>query len=76
MHGIVLAELKKFVTQVHGDNAWSQLTSQVGLAGKMYLPVNEYPDSESKALVSAAAALTKRPPKSSSPSVNSLRRLG
>jgi len=61
MHGIVFAELKKFVTQAHGEVAWSALTSQAGLAGKIYLAVNEYPDSESKALVGAASAITKRP---------------
>jgi len=62
MHGIVFVELEKFVTHTHGSNAWAQLTSHVGVAGKIYLPINEYPDSEIKSLVTAASSLTNVPP--------------
>lgn len=61
MHGIVFAELQKFVTKQMGDEAWSQLLQQAGFAGKLYLPVNEYPDSEIKALVVTASAIIKKP---------------
>ena len=58
MHGIVFTELEKFVSTNHGASGWAELTKRVGLAGKMYLPVNEYPDSEIKALVTEASAMT------------------
>lgn len=61
MHGIVFVELERFVTQAHGESAWAQLTSQAGLSGKIYLPVNQYPDFEIKALVGAASSLTRKP---------------
>jgi hypothetical protein len=61
MHGIVFAELQRFVQANHGPEAWTQLLKAGGLAGKLYLPVNEYPDTEIKALVAAAAKMTGRP---------------
>jgi len=60
MHGMVFAELQKFVSKNHGPEAWSELLQKAGLGGKLYLPVSEYPDSEIKSLVSAASEMTKR----------------
>ncbi len=39
MHGVVFAELKRFVTQVHSEDVWSTLASRAGLAGGICLPV-------------------------------------
>lgn len=61
MHGIIFAELQKFVTKQAGNDGWQQLMQQAGLGGKLYLPVNEYPDPEIKALVTAASSMTKKP---------------
>ena len=58
MHGIIFAELQRFVADNHGKQAWGQLQERAGLAGKIYLPVNEYPDAEVKALLTAASQMT------------------
>jgi predicted hydrocarbon binding protein len=62
MHGVVFTELEKFVSTNHGTSGWEELTKRAGLAGKMYLPVKEYPDSEIKALVTAASAMINQSP--------------
>jgi len=61
MHGLIFAELKKFVDTRLGSDAWPGLLQQAGLTGKIYAPVREYPDGEAVALVTAASATTKLP---------------
>lgn len=61
MHGIVFAEFRKFAEEKLGSDAWNTLRTNAGLARKMYVPVQEYPDSEIAALVGAASKLTGRP---------------
>ena len=61
MHGIIFSELQRFVSTGIGPHAWTALLQKAGLAGKVYLPVNEYPDSEIKSLVAAASESTGRP---------------
>jgi hypothetical protein len=51
MHGVILVELKKFVEARLGETAWEELQGLSGLAGRVYLPVQEYPDSEVEALL-------------------------
>lgn len=58
MHGIVFAELKKFTEAKFGDEAWPNLLAEAGLGSKVYLSVDEYPDSEVVALVGAASRIT------------------
>lgn len=58
MHGIVHTELKKYIETRHGDEVWSAVIKQAGLASKIYMPVHTYPDEEITAIVSAASALT------------------
>jgi hypothetical protein len=58
MHGIVFAELQKFVTHEMGEDSWNQLLREAGLTGKVYMPITEYPDAEIGALVSTAVRLT------------------
>lgn len=58
MHGVIFVELKKFVDDRLGDEAWSDLLRKAALEGRIYLPVQVYPDAEAMALVSAACART------------------
>ena len=58
MHGIIFAELRKYVEARSGGNGWSTLLEKAGLRGKLYMSVGEYPDSEVVALVTAASVVT------------------
>lgn len=58
MHGIILSELKKYVTEKLGPSAWLKLLSEAGLPNKIYLASTPYPDEEVAALVEAASRLT------------------
>lgn len=61
MHGIVFAELKKFVETNHGVSTWPLLLANAGLQDRVYMPVQEYPDGEIVALVKTASDMTKTP---------------
>lgn len=58
MHGIIFTELRKYVDGKLGGDAWSDLLSASGLKGRMYLPIQEYPDTEAVALVTTASQVT------------------
>lgn len=58
MHGVVFAELKKWVDTEHGEAVWPKLLEAAGLPGHVYMPISEYPDAEAMALVGAASRLT------------------
>lgn len=58
MHGIIFTALKKFVKARLGPEAWDALRTEAGLDGRIYLPVQPYPDEEIQALVSTASRLT------------------
>lgn len=56
MHGIIFAELKKYVQARHGDDTWKALLQRAGLgAATLYLPIREYPDADAAAIVGAAS---------------------
>ena len=55
MHGIVHSELKRYVTERQGADAWSHLLDAAGVAPKPYLAHRTYPDEEVTAVVDAAA---------------------
>jgi hypothetical protein len=61
MHGIIFAELRKFAEQALGPDGWNRLRAQAGLQNRIYLPIQEYPDSEAVALVGAASKITGQP---------------
>ncbi|HEX5725849.1 MAG TPA: heme NO-binding domain-containing protein [Longimicrobiaceae bacterium] len=61
MHGIIFAELKKYVDARHGGDTWRTLLREAGLGAKMYVPVTEYPDAEAAAIVAAASRATGTP---------------
>ncbi|MGQ0537133.1 MAG: heme NO-binding domain-containing protein [Methanobacteriota archaeon] len=60
MHGLIFAELKKFVVDRYGAAAWNQLATEAGAAGKIFLPNQAYPDAELLPLLGTAAKLTGR----------------
>jgi predicted hydrocarbon binding protein len=61
MHGIVFGELQQFVEKTHGRDTWIQLLRKASLSHRVYLAVDEYPDSEIAALVKAASEITQKP---------------
>lgn len=58
MHGIIFTELRKYVDEKLGGNAWTDLLAAAGLKGRMYLPIQEYPDAEAVGLVVTASEIT------------------
>lgn len=58
MHGVIFAELKKYVVARLGGQAWNDLVQAAGLGGKVFLPNLVYPDEELVKLVSTASELT------------------
>jgi predicted hydrocarbon binding protein len=57
MHGIIFAELQKFVDAKLGRGSWAKVLKQAGYDSKIYLPVQEYPDEEAVALAATAAKI-------------------
>ena len=58
MHGTILAELEKFVSETYGGSAWSDLKKGAGIERERYDVMTDYPDSEVVALVAAASTMT------------------
>jgi len=61
MHGIIFSELKKYVDDRLGGAAWGALLEKAGLSGRIYMPVQEYPDADAVKVVTTASAITGRP---------------
>jgi hypothetical protein len=61
MHGLIHAELKKYIETRHGPDTWKDCLEAAGLRGKVYLAISAYPDEEAVAIVTAAAKLTSVP---------------
>lgn len=57
MHGIIHAEMKKFVVGAHGAGVWDNLIKEAGIKNASYLTTATYPDKEAAALVTTAAKL-------------------
>jgi predicted hydrocarbon binding protein len=58
MHGIVFAELQKFVGHTLGPQAWPELAADAGLGRPTFLATAAYPDDQLTALVMAAVRRT------------------
>jgi len=58
MHGIIFAELKKYVDGTLGSAAWGRVLDGAGLKGRTYLPGREYPDIEALAIATTISRLT------------------
>lgn len=61
MHGIIFAELKRFVDQGLGAEAWGRVLTHAGIENRTFMTFQEYPDAELAALVRAASGLTGKP---------------
>jgi hypothetical protein len=57
MHGIIFAELKRFVDEGHGPGVWDKLLLESGIGTKVYMAVEAYPDEEIAKLAATAAKL-------------------
>jgi hypothetical protein len=58
MHGLIFAELKKFVETKYNKETWETLLQKAGLNGQLYLSSAVYPDKDILALVTTACAMT------------------
>ncbi|MFC7204512.1 heme NO-binding domain-containing protein [Haloferax namakaokahaiae] len=61
MHGIILNKLKDFVVETYDRETWTTLQREAGLPGRLYVPVEEYPDEDVFALLETASELTEIP---------------
>ncbi len=61
MHGVIMVELKKYVTNKFDGETWNALLKKAGLWPRLYVPVAEYPDEEVFSLVSSASEMTGLP---------------
>jgi predicted hydrocarbon binding protein len=58
MHGLIFVQLKKYASTRLGVEAWDELLHKAALKGRMYLPVQQYPDDEMHALLRAIGLRT------------------
>lgn len=58
MHGIIFTELRKYVSGKVGKEAWDGALKDAGLAAKIYLPIQSYPDTEAVAIITAVSRKT------------------
>lgn len=61
MHGILLAELEKYVDARYGDSSWMALLDEAGLDTADYRADQQYPDSDLVAIMRAVPAITPVP---------------
>jgi predicted hydrocarbon binding protein len=55
MHGLILAELKRFTEETVGELVWGPVLDSAGLGSRVYTASETYPDAEFAAIVNAAA---------------------
>jgi predicted hydrocarbon binding protein len=58
MHGLIFVQLKKYASKHLGPEAWDEVLDKAALSGRMYLPVQQYPDDEFSALVRSLSLRT------------------
>jgi Haem-NO-binding len=61
MHGMIFSEMEYYAEAKHGRGSWKVLLRKANLDHRIYLAVQEYPDSEIISLVMAASSMTKLP---------------
>src|SRR5678815_4920104 len=61
MHGMMLAELKKYVDDRLGGDTWKTLLKEAGIGVKIYLPTQTYDDAEVVSIVTTAARVSNTP---------------
>lgn len=62
MHGIVFNQMQQFVAKNHGTSTWKSILANAGMEGKIFMPMDIYPDHEIQALVSSASELLNQNP--------------
>jgi len=58
LHGIIFAELQNYAETKHGRGTWNALLEKASLKNRVFVAVQEYPDTEVISLVMAAWAMT------------------
>ena len=58
MHGLIMVELKNYVTKKFNSETWDTLLKNAKLWPRLYVPVGEYPDTEVVSLVTTASEMT------------------
>lgn len=58
MHGLIFAELKRYVETKFDSKTWDTLLDKAGLKGNMYIAAAVYPDGDILALVNTACNMT------------------
>src|SRR5215467_15372263 len=58
MHGLIFAELKKYVETKFDSATWDKLLEKAGQKNNLYLSSNVYPDNDILSLVTAACEMT------------------
>ena len=61
MHGIIFVELKKYVEDKVGAEAWRAVVDKSGVPTSIYMAVRPYDDAELIALVQTASSMTGTP---------------
>lgn len=54
MHGIIFHEFRHFTNQLLGFQGWNKILKSADLEGKLYLPMQMYPDDELESLLRSA----------------------
>jgi predicted hydrocarbon binding protein len=60
MHGVVFSELKQFVEETHGTEAWRDILESADTSTNSYLELKTYPDEDIVALLQAAEAASEQ----------------
>lgn len=63
MHGLIFAELKKYVETKFDSKTWEALLEKAGLKSNLYLAASIYPDRDLLSLVTTACQMTGLAPK-------------
>lgn len=58
MHGLIFAELKKYVETKFDSKTWDALLEKAGMKGNLYMAASVYPDSDLLSLVTTACQMT------------------
>lgn len=61
MHGVVFAELERFVTRSHGVEQWRLVLAQADMTSQVFVAVGTYPDADLMKLVQSASSVTRVP---------------
>lgn len=58
IYGAYLTQLGEYVRSEYGEEAWATALDRAGIASKIHLPSEDYPDSEMKALIDQVSKIS------------------